>query len=195
MGVYLHYQAMPDDSRLARRLRTNRPLCAMYCELIHSPAGPWDPDRLPLDDFDEALADIANNPEFGSLPAAVQAYDDLRAELERAEREYPGLRRRAAYFKLIDFDAQLARGLVAAGCPDAERLAGVMVWGAGQFAPDGFGGRNVTLQHIPPPLVADAAKQLRGVEPGAFEWRADDWESFRGVYAEAAARNEGVVIA
>ncbi len=195
MGVYLHYQAMPDDSRLARLLRAERLLCVMYCEVIHRPAGPWDTVRLPLNDFDETLSSIADNPAFGSLGTAMQAYDDLRAELERAEREYPGLRRRAAYFKLIDFDAQLARGLAAAGRPDAEWLADSLVWGTERFAPDGFGGRNVTLQRVPSPLVADAAVQLRGVGPEAFDWRADDWAAFRGVYAEAAARGESIVIA
>lgn len=195
MGIYLHYQAMPDDSRLARLLRTEQRFCAIYCEVIHRPAGPWDTDRLPLDNFNETLADIAQNPTFGSLPKALQAYGDLRSELERAERSYPGLRRRAAYFKIIDFDAKLACGLAAAGNPDAERLDHSLVWGAGRFAPEGFGGRDVILQSVPPPLVADAAGQLRAVSPAAFDLRANDWAAFRRVYEEAAARGEGIVIA
>lgn len=195
MGVYLHYQAMPDGGRLARLLRTERPLRAMYCELVHHPAGPWDTDRLPPDDLDELLTEVAGEPAFGSLPVAVQVYNDLRAELERSEREYPGLRRRAAYFKLIEFDVQLAHGLVTAGCPNAEWLAEALVWGVERFALDGFRSRNVALRYVPPPMVSVAAEQLQGVGAGAFDGWTGDWEAFRAVYAEAAARGEGVVVA
>lgn len=194
MGVYLHYQAMPEESCLFRRLRSELPLCVMYCEVVHHPAGPFDPDRLSHDEFDEFVETIARNPVFGSVWVAQQGYDDLRGELERAESEHPGLRQRAAYFKLSDFDARLAAGLADAG-HDPERLAEPSVFGTEQFAPDGFSGRNVTLQYAPPPFVAAAADAFRGVSAKWFsDWEVE-WTAFRQVYTEAALRREGIVIA
>jgi hypothetical protein len=195
MGVYLHYQSMPEASRLFRRLRTERPLCVMYAELTHRPAGPYDTARLPPDDLDESMADIATNPVFGSRPAADRVFADLQAELARAADEYPGLPERAAYFKLQDFEQRLARALTRAGRADAEALAATLVWGPGPFAPKDFGTGDVQLRLVLPPLVAEAAELLRDIEPEQFAGWEDELAAFRGVYAEAATRGEAVVIA
>jgi hypothetical protein len=195
MGVYHHYQAMPESSRLARRLRSERPLCVLYAELIHQPAGPYDTARLPPEVLDEYLTWIAGNPVFGSRAAVDRVYADLQAELARAAAEFPGLPQRAAYFKVQAFDHQLARALAGAGRTDAEALADTLVWGAGPFAPEGFGTRNVQLQVVPAPLVAEAAGLLVGVDSEAFAGWEEEWEEFRGVYVEAAARGEAIVVA
>jgi hypothetical protein len=195
MGVYLHYQAMPEDSRLARRLRSERPLCVLYCELIHRPAGPYDTVRLRPEELDDYLAEIARNPVFGSRAAVDRVYSDLQAELARAAEEFPGLPKRVAYFKLHDFGRHLARALARAGRADAEELADKFVMGAGRFAPDGFGTGDVQLQVVSPPLVAEAAALFRGVDPASFAGWEEEWAAFRGVYAEAAPRGEAVMIA
>jgi hypothetical protein len=195
MGVYLHYQAMPEGSRLARRLRADRPLCAMYCELIHRPAGPYDTVRLQPEELDDYLDEIAGNTVFGSRGAVARVYAHLQPELARAAEEFPGLPQRAAYFKLHDFDEHLARALARAGREDAEGLADKLVMGAGRFAPDGFGTGDLVLRVVPPPLVSEAAALLRGIGAGAFPGCEEEWAAFRGVYAGAAARGEAVVIA
>jgi hypothetical protein len=195
MGVYLHYQAMPEGSRLFRRLRVEQALCIMYAELIHRPAGPYDTARLLPEERDRFLADIAHNPVFGSRPAVDRAYQDLQAELDLAAADFPGLPDRAAYLKLEDFDRDLARALTRAGRPDAGPLADALVMGAVPLAPEGFGTGDVELRLVPPPLVAEAAELLRDIGPEQFEGSEGDFTGFRRVYAAAAERGEAVVVA
>jgi hypothetical protein len=194
MGIYLHYQSMPEASRLARRLRTEQLLCVLYAALIHRPAGPYDTACLPPQELDEYLTEIARNPLFGSRAAVDRLYADLQAELVRAAKEFPGLPQRAAYFKLQDFEHQLSQALASTGRADAKALAETIVWGAERFAPEGFGTRDVQLRVVPPPLVAEAAGLLQGVDPEAFAGWEEEWEAFRGVYVEAAGRGEAIVI-
>jgi hypothetical protein len=196
MGVYLHYQALPADSRLARRLRTERPVCLLYATLIHNPAGPYDAARLPAAERNNLLTGIANNPVFGSRAEVDRVYADLQAELARADDEFPGLRRRAAYFKISDdFEDRLARVLARAGRADAAELADELLMGTGPFAPEGFGTVEVSLRFVPPARAAEGAALLRAADPAVFAQHGDDWPAFRAVYAEAAARGEAVVIA
>jgi hypothetical protein len=195
MGVSLYYQAMPEASRLCRRLRSEQPLCVMYAELIHRPAGPYDTDRLPPTEREDLLSGIGRNPVFGSRAAADRVYADLRGELARAAAEFPGLPRRAAYFKMHDyFDHHIARALAPARA-DAGELADRLIMGAGPFAPDGFGTADLQLQFAPPALVAEAAELFRDIKPAAFPGWDEEWAAFRSVYAEAAARGEAIVIA
>ncbi len=195
MGVYRHYQAMPEDSQLARRLRTERPLCVLYTELIHRPAGPYDTARLQSAEREEHLTEIAGNPLFGSRAVVDRVYADLQAELARAANEFPGLPDRATYFKLQDFDQQLAQVLAGIGRADADALVKTLVWGAGPFVPEGFGTSNVQLCIVSPSRVAEAAGLLQSIDPELFDGWEEEWEAFRGVYVEAAARSEAIVIA
>jgi hypothetical protein len=195
MGVYLHYQAIPEASRLFLRLKAEQPLCVMYAELIHRPAGPYDTSRLPPGELDTYLSEIATNPVFGSRPVVDRVFADLQAELARAAREFPGLPGRATYMKLQDFDRYLARALARVGRRDAGPLADALVMGAGPLAPDGFGTRNLRLRLVRPPLVAEAAGLLRGIGPEQFDGWEEEFAAFRSVYAEAAERGEAVVIA
>jgi hypothetical protein len=185
---------MPEGSRLLRRLRYERPLCVMYAELIHRPAGPYDTARLPPGELDDYLAEIARNLVFGSRPAVDSVFADLRAELAWAAEEFPGLPARGAYVKLQDQDRDLARALARAGRPDGERIAGAIVMGAGPLAPEGYGTGDVRPRFVPPPLVAEAADLLREIGPQRFE----DWEELSEclrVYAAAAERGEAIVVA
>lgn len=194
MGVYVQYQAMPEASRLARRLRTERPLCVMYCHLIHLPAGPYDSTRLEPRELDDHLTWIAGNSVFESREEVDRVYGDLLAELARAADEHPGLPNRSAYFKLQDFDEQLERALTRAGQQGAARLAETLVLGAEPFAPDGFGGGDVELRFVQASLVEQAARLLRGLDDEELQGEPE-WEEFRGVYLDAAVRGEAVVIA
>lgn len=195
MGVHLHYQAMPEGSRLFARLRAERPLCVMYAGVIHSPAGPYDTDGLDPHELDDLLGDLAGNPAFGSWGAVDRAYADFRGELVRAADEFPGLRERSAYFKLVEVDERLAGVLARAGCPDARALADALVWGAEPFAPDGWGTGDVTLQLVPAALVARGADWLGRVPTPRPDQCAGDFDALRAVYAAAATRGEAIVIA
>jgi hypothetical protein len=176
MGVYKHYQAMPEGGRLAGRLRTDRLLCVLYAELIHHPAGPCDTARLDRGEREACLNEIAGNPVFGSRAAVDRLYADLQAELTRAATEFPGLPQRSAYFKLQGFDQQLETALAGTSRPDAEDLARMLIWGAEAFAPAGFGGRNVQLRVVPPLLGAEAAGLLQGLDPEPFDGCEEEWE-------------------
>lgn len=191
MGVYLHYQALPEASRLTRQLRSEQPLCVLYAELIHRPAGPYDFARLAPVDRDNYFDDIAANPVFGSPAALADVYADLQAELARADAEYPELAERSAYFKLGDFELWLARVLAAPGRADAARLASTLIWGGEPFAPAGFGTDDIELHYVSPAVVSEAAAVLRvaGSVTGP-----DPWSGFRNVYVRAAERGEGMLI-
>jgi hypothetical protein len=195
MGAYGCYQAMPEESRLFRRLRTERALCVMYASSIHQPRGPYDIAHLPPSELADYLAEIAKEPVFGSRAAVDRVFADLQAELLSAAEEYPGLPHRAAYFKLSDFDEYLADALANAGRADAAALTHQIVMGTESFAPGMFGRGDMPLRVVPSPLVAEAAGLLRNIGPEQFPGWEEEWEAFRSVYIEAAARREAIVIA
>jgi hypothetical protein len=167
----------------------------MYAELIHRPAGPFDTPRLEPQELDGYLTEIALNPVFGSRPIVDRVFADLRAELSRAAEESPGLPGRSAYFKLQDQDRDLARALATAGRVDAEQLAHAVILGAGPFAPEGFGTGDVRLRLIPPPLVAEAARLLQGLDPEQFGDWEEEFPEFRQVFAAAAEHGEAIIVA
>ena len=195
MGFYIHYQAMPEGSRLFRRLRSDWLLCAMYGECIHRPAGPFDIAQLPPDELNGYLDEIAANPLFGLRQTAERAFADLQAELARANREYPGLARRSAYFELSYFDDRVANALARAGAPNGREFARAIFLGTEPFPSDSPDNDYVELQLLPPRLVAEAASRLSKVGPEEISGWEKTFPAFRCLYVEAAARGEAVVIA
>jgi hypothetical protein len=195
MGVYCHYQALPADSRLLARLRTEPRLYAFYAELVNRPCGPFNTSELDRGEFEDLLNDLARAEVFGSRPAAEGAVADFRAELAKAVASHPGLEGRTAYIKLDDaFEARLADELGRLGRHGASEEADRLMLGCEPLGPNLFPGEPPELQLVSAPVVAEAAGWLSRITPEVFGWLAEDYRSWQRVYQEAAQRGEAIVI-
>jgi hypothetical protein len=179
MGVYCHYQAMPANSTLFRRLSTEEPFAVAYEHVLHRPSGPF-----------EFLA-LASG--LGSLPdlAGEETFAALRTELCQALRDFPGIDHRSAYLKLSDdFDWILIEQLTRLGRPDAAVFTDNLRMGCA-----GLAGDSTSLTLVPEPTVVEAARWLRRIGTRAFTAReAPDYLLWRHVYLEAAEKGEVIVI-
>ena len=195
MGHYCHYQAMPEASRLFRRLEHERLLCAAYDRLLHQPAGPYDFDFLAPEELEETLSGLAAEQPFGSRAVLDRAVEELRAELKAAKQDATGLDSRAAYMKMdCEFERTLVEQLNHLDHPASGDLANRLLGGIQQLAPSGPGAFSSRLRLVPAEVVAEAAGWLRPMSRGDFKWLADEFQSWQRAYLEAAEHGEAIVV-
>jgi hypothetical protein len=189
MGVYVHYQAVPADGELFRRLRDDPQFCVLYKMLLHRPCGPFDTRRLDADEVEELLNDIAGEEVFGSRAAVDRMMAELHRELAAATIAHPGLEQRAVYIKSnCDFDRHLERALQAQGHPSAGTLVSDLIFGNVAFE---WGDGELT--YVPTATVAEAARWFGPIDPASFGRLGDDFRAFRDLYVAAAGWGEVVV--
>src|SRR5262249_14228597 len=127
LGVSTHtyYQALPPRSGLFRKLRRDRDLSALYCQLTLLGPGPFHLSDLDPSEVNDTLDWLAEEEEaFGSRVRVDRTMDELRRELDRIMISHPGIERRAAYFEQVhnDIEEFLCRELKLKGYRSAAAL-------------------------------------------------------------------------
>ncbi len=192
MSVYIHYQAMPEQSRLFQRLSAELRLYTLYTRSLHQPAGPYEAISMPLGEYNDLFDDLAKNPTFGSRSVVDQVMADLTAELKDAALMYPGLPERSAYIKLIDIEERLGDALDRLGIPDACDLASEIVMGGESIAPAGF--KREDLRYFKASFIQEVTAPLQTIDLSDLGDEQELFLELRHVYVSAAERGEGIVI-
>jgi hypothetical protein len=176
-------------------LRIEPQLYSLYAGLLHKPSGPFDTDRLGLNEVDALLNGLAVRNEFGSRAAVDTALATLRAEQAAACAAHPGLRWRAAYMQVSDeFEDPLVAELTGLGRADPVEDAACLMHGLEPLGPDLFPGKTSDLQLVTHEAVREAAGWLSRIGPQRFGWMAEQYSNWQRVYLEAASLGEAIVI-
>jgi hypothetical protein len=202
MGHSLSYQALPEDSRLFARLRTDRKTGTLFARLFNCGGGPY--TWAELDDLDDILDGVAEDDSvFASREEVDRAMADLLADLEDARSAHPGLEDRRAYLEKTEeyIEKRLTRHLAQRGRKEAAALVQAFLFGAATLTPPGVRGPlGGGLSVIPSAMVRKAASVLGEMtaeslcaEEDEEDW-LEDFQSWREMYLAAAAHREAVIV-
>ena len=204
MSTHSYYQALPEQSRLFQRLRTDRALHTLYADLTLLGGGPLHLSDLDPSEIDETLDYLTEDrAAFKSRAEAERTLSELRQELKQACTSFPGIEDRAAYFEQVhrELETLLPRELSRVGYDLAEPLVQVLLYGDDLLAPALGDYRNSPLRLNAAPVVQEGARALFALKPEVLDraiedvdFPAEDYERRRSVYQEAARRGEVVIV-
>lgn len=201
MSFYTYYQAIPEESRLLERLRTDRKLCTLYTRLIVYGGGPFHLDDLDPGELDEILDWIAEAAIFDSREDVDASLLALREELAHAVVLYPGLQKRAAYIEKQHraIEGALSNELRRRGTELDPGLMKELLYGGSALNPEFFDndGRQPSL--VSSSRVASAAEMLAGVElteeaDDICDYACEQYHDWKDFIIEAAAMGEAITV-
>jgi hypothetical protein len=210
MSFHTYYQAIPEQSRLFLKLRTERAFSVLYCQLTLLGPGPF--RMLNLDAIDKDLARnihetldwlAKEEPAFGSRAAADRTMGELQGAIGQAIAEHPGLETRAAYIEQVhdELEKLLVRALKRNGRRAAESLVNTMLYGDAPLAPDLFHPSETTLWLVPASVVHVRAQALAPISSTDLIRDDEDWDTLKGdydpwrrLYVNAAERGENILV-
>jgi len=211
MGVSAYYQAIPEESLLFQRVQTEQQFSYLFDSLFPYSYGifyilVWKHE----DDgsLDEILDGVAESEEiFNSRAEVDRCFDELCAELERANTLYPGLEDRGIYLEKIQsvFEERLVRELKSRQLNNLLPYVEKLLYGDRPFGFEPQNGSDLysDLYIVPSSIVREGGQILRDVEPAALfnvaiaPKEADELARFRwwrDFYLEAAEKVEAVAI-
>ncbi|MHB1555867.1 MAG: hypothetical protein ACYC61_00165 [Isosphaeraceae bacterium] len=200
MGYCPYYQAIPEDSELFARLRTDERMALVLDQFFPRGSRPLDLDedekRYENDEILDAIAQ-ADGELFSSRDEVAEVFDALHALIAQAERAHPGLLGRTAFLdKTQDtIGASLVERLSAGGHADAREMADRIICGGERFA------RGFEARLNPAETVARIAEILLSIEAESL-WNDEDelddlgldYGKLRNLYLAAAVKGEAVLV-
>ncbi len=210
MSFHTYYQAIPEQSHLFHRLRSERAFNVLYCQLTLLGPGPFhmtDLDAIDRDlaaDVFETLAWLAEEePAFASRAVVDRTLAELQKELAQAMTAHPGLETRAAYIEQVhdELEELLIRELQRKGHASADSLVKTWLYGDMPLAPALFGPSELQLTLVPASMVQEGAQALAAIHgampaPDGEEWDPLDehYNPWRRLYLRAARLGEAIVV-
>ena len=213
MGVSAYYQAIPEESRLFHRVQTEKQLGCLFDCLFPYSYGIFYVLIWQYEDdgsLDEILDGVAESEEiFVSRSEVDRCFKELCAELEQANRLYPGLEDRGIYLEKIHsvFAEKLVSELKSRQLKSLLPYVEKLLYGDRPF---GFEPQDTDLYILPSSIVREGVQIFREVEAEVLfnaaltqlneviaPKDADELERFqwwRDFYLEAAEKGEAVVI-
>jgi hypothetical protein len=206
MGVSAYYQAIPEESRLFQRVRTDRQFSYLFDSLFPYSYGIFYVSIWQREDdgsLDEILEGVAEYKEiFNSRSEVDRCFKELCAELEQANKLYPGLEDRGIYLEKIQsvFEERLVRELKSRQLDRLLPYVEKLLYGDRPF---GFEPQDTDLYIVSSSIVREGVQILRQVEPEALfnaaiapkeENALERFEWWRDFYLEAADKGEAVLI-
>jgi hypothetical protein len=203
MGHSLSYQALPESSRLFAQLQNDPKVGTLVVQLFNCGGGAY--TWASLDDLDAILEGVAeDNPQlFAARVDVDRVMANLVAALEEARAAHPGLEHRRAFLEKTQWDIEkrLTRKLKRRNRPGPHGLVQAILFGEELLTPPGVEGPlGDGLRVVRPARVAEAARVLREVAPGALfdkereDSLYDDFQSWREMYLAAAEQGEAVLV-
>lgn len=199
MGYCPFYQALPDESDLARLLRTDRQSLALMTALFPNGSRPFDLWEVGEGEIGDTLDWLSEEDDvFASREEAERTLDHLRAEMERATSRHPGLVDRMAYLEKTQDDIE--ERLVQRFGEESRPFWRDVIGGERPFAPEMVGEGLGQLWIVTPATVVEAARLLREIEPVSLfgdedeDYILEDFRDWRALFLEAAERGEAVLV-
>lgn len=204
MGVSIYYQALPEQSTLFKRIKTEKKINTLFDALFPYGYGifyllDWDKEEL-----NEHLDGIfESNEVFDSRSDVDLCLNELCMELEQAEASYPGLSDQTVYLEKIQhvFEERLLRELKRRQLDNYVDYVQQLLYGSQDLAPELYN-ENSELFIVPSSVVREGVQMLREIEPERLFENAGDlekyelerFENWKALYLEAAERGDAVVI-
>jgi hypothetical protein len=204
MGQALHYIAIPPSSSLYARLRSENAFAVIMASLHDYGGGIFKFQSLTDDERAEAIYNLVERESdaLGPPGQARRHIDDFFSEVDRLRLAHPGIELRTLYLEGRTDNAikeQVSRELARAGyVPGLESLFFMdrLLFGDEALT---LPSANKPLQVVPAALVAQAAKMLEEIDPFDLfpdnEGQLDDFDDWRQLYLDAAARREAILVA
>ncbi len=200
MGYCPYYQAIPEDSELFARLRTDERMALVLDHFFPRGGRPLDLDEEPKrDENDEILDAIAEAAaeRFSSRDEVAEVFDALHALIAQAERAHPGLLGRTEFLNKTQdsIGERLAERLTTLGQADAQATVDRIICGGESFA------RGFEARLNPAETVARIAEILLPIEAESL-WNDEDelddlgldYGKLRNLYLAAAVKGEAVLV-
>ena len=204
MGLSIHYQALPEQSTLFKRLQTEKAFNTLFYHLFKGGNGILDMFDLDKEEREEILEWMVEDEEVFSSEVEVERYlNELCLELKCAEAVHPGLVNRHAY---LEKDHQYIEELLSQELKRKELNNYIdylekLLYSNQKLAPKLHEQYEDQLLLVPSSVIQDSSLMLHEVEKAWFEitggifedrWgRIQRWIKF---YIESADKGEAVVI-
>jgi hypothetical protein len=199
----LIYSSLAEESVLLARLRNDPPFSRLFTTLYRDGHGPFDLSGHD-EDIDRTVEDLVGRGLLGSFGGIEVHLRELRVELARTERAFPGT---AGSRMLLEMDPglleqRLMEDLERTQADVAGKLVITLLYGAGRMAPDIFQEKEEQLYLVPLPAVQYGARILARVNeddlfPGderSARFHRQQFGAWRDFYLSAAGRGDVVLV-
>ncbi len=202
MGVIMIYKAIPEQTSLFRRLRSDQKISTLFTRLFRN--GPFHTDGLEPDELQDLLDWIAKDKAFGSRAELDATVLELEKELEKTKAAHPGVEDRTALLEKSVFilEERLLETVKQQGHSEAEDLVETLLFGREQVAPDFFEPVDEQLFLVPSATVQAGIEVLRNIKPEELikgegnpaGYHRSDFARWRRFYESVAAHDEAVLV-
>jgi hypothetical protein len=202
MSYGAFYQAMPEESDLLRFVKEDRAAELLLEHLWCHGSRPLDLREMDEDEMEEVLNDAVEILGFDDRVHVSRAFSKLESEIDRACEMFPGLMDRTVLVEQVhtELEANLGAKFECDGLPDPRGLIRTFLFGEAPLNP-AYGWPNDGLSWIASPTVELGSRVLGEVDPevlyrGAGMGRdfRDDFRALRGLFQEAAALGEAILV-
>jgi hypothetical protein len=204
MGISMMYQALPDQTTLFERLRSDRKICTLFTKLYPYGNGIFYMGELNEEGLDEILDWIAEEQPFSSRMEVDRVMHELRTELERTKALHPGVAERTGYLEKTQdrIQEQLSQELKRKELDAALVLMEQLLNGSEALASEFFDEHDDQLYLVPSKIVKEGAEVLReiestnlfGGEGNSEQHYWEDFERWKAFYLEASDNEEAVLV-
>lgn len=205
MGISLKYQAIPEQSSLLERLRSDRRINALFSWQMCS-CNPFKGFDLEAEEIFDEVASEDYTSTFSSLAEVEQSMDELDAELQRINVSYPNIVRQNTCMNKCEEEIEMLfiQELRQRDLTSQLILLQILLHGRELLAPElvKFGGKDTELCLVPASNVKEGVKVLRTMKSGVLfggdrppdphcKKVFDQWKAF---YTKAAKNGEAVLV-
>ena len=211
MGVSIAYQAIPENSELFDRLRTDKKISHLFIELFFEGRGPFFIDelyKLYPDELNEILDWMASKKpslgkkSFTSRPEVDRYLKDILILLEATKANYPGVENRAAYLEKTQYviEKKLSEKLKENQLDGSLEKTRTLLYGSELLAPKLFGKYEQKLSLIPSKEVKKGAELLEDIKAielflsSEEEYYRDVFEQWKNLYLQASSLDEAILV-
>lgn len=210
MGVTLFYQAIPEQSTLFTRLKTDDAAFLLFTEFYNRGSGPFLLADISAEEMSEVQEHLGRSPEgeavFETVAGIEKALASLDETLQEMKQRYPGIEYRTAMLEknsedLYEFLAPFFQASIGEQGPILLRI--IMDGSEQAFTPPGVSKSGKWLGLVSADRVQQAGKLLQPLTSERVfaeaaedqkEWLMEDYEHWRNVYLLAAQNDEAMIV-